>query len=197
MRAVEVSSSIVLDCTDFLIDSARPQQIVVSVKSSHFAIVQNQDAVTIFNAADALGNDDFGHVWQIFAQCRANAGIGRVVTSAGAVVKHHDLGSFQQSPGDAQALFLTARDIGASLFDTCVVAIGHLVDELVGTCYTAGLPALFQRGILVSPAQILQDRSGKEYILLKYDRHLVAQGFQVVILYIFAANQYGPLTGVI
>ena len=58
----------------------------MGVKSRHLAVVEHKDAVALLDAADALGNDDFCHVWQVIAQRGTDAGVGCVITCTGAVV---------------------------------------------------------------------------------------------------------------
>ena len=51
------------------------------------------------------------------------------------------------------------------------------------------MPAFFLRGFHVTPTQIFQDCTGKQHIVLQHHRHLVSEGFHVIILHIHAAYQ--------
>ena len=55
-----------------------------------------------------------------------------VSTALVEVVENQDLGAAEQGARNAEALLLTAGDVGAPLLDPCVVALGEAVDELVG-----------------------------------------------------------------
>ena len=78
-----------------------------------------------------------------------------------------------------------------------VIAIGHAVNKLVGAGRPTGLDAFLFGGIGVAPAQVLQNGAGKEGVFLQYHRHLVAQGFHVVLPHVHAAYAYRALIHVV
>ena len=103
----------------------------------------------------------------------------------------------EQGPGDAQPLLLPAGDVGAPLLDPGVVAVGEALDELVGAGLAADLGALLFRGVLLAPAEVVQDGAGEEDVLLQHHRHLLAQGLQVVGPHVLAAHGHGAAVHVV
>ncbi len=118
-----------------------------------------------------------------FAYLRVCGGIH----SACRVVQNEYFRLFQQCSRNTKTLFLPAGYVGAALFDIRIVSIRHCFDKFVCTCEAAGPSALFLTGIQIAPAQIVIDRSGKQYVFLQYDRHLITQRFDIIASDIFAA----------
>ena len=79
-----------------------------------------------------------------------NERIGLRVHGGGGVVEDEDLRVLQQGAGDAQALLLAARHVGAAAGDDVVVAAGQLLDELVGLRELARMLDLFVGGVRVA-----------------------------------------------
>ena len=145
----------------------------------------------------ALGNDEFRHLGQFLAEGTLNLSVGLGIAGRGGVVEHQHLRSLQQGAGNAETLLLTARDVGAALFDAGVVAVGHLVDKLVGAGQTACLAAVVERCVGFAPAQVLKHRPREERILLQHDGHLIAQRRQVVLLDITPTDEHLALPHVV
>ena len=80
----------------------------------------------------------------------------------------------QQGPGDAQALPLAAGYIGTALVDDRVVLVGERLDELIGTGLAASLLTFFQGGVLLAPAEVLEDGPGEQGAFLQDHGDLVA-----------------------
>ena len=68
-----------------------------------------------------------------------------------------------------------------------IVAIRHSLNKLIRTGKTAGTAALFLRRVFVSPAEVVQDTSGKQDILLQHDRHFITKHFHIVASDILSA----------
>ena len=94
------------------------------------------------------------------------------------------LGFFSRARAMHSRWLLAAGDVGAALLDVGVVAIGHFFDELIGAGQTAGPLALGQSGVLIAPAEVFQDRPGKEYVLLQDHGDFVSQRLQVILPYV-------------
>ena len=90
------------------------------------------------------------------------------VHSGGGIIQNQNSGLFQQGPGNTQPLLLTAGDIGASLLDVGIVALGEAADEFIGTSQTAGVNQFLVGGVWIAPAQILLDGAGEQGILLEH-----------------------------
>ena len=103
----------------------------------------------------------------------------------------------QQGPGNAETLLLSAADVGAALFNACVVAVGHLADELVGAGQLAGVAALFRRGVGLAPTQVVENGAAEQRVLLQHHADGTAQRREVVAADVAPAHQYLTLCRVI
>ena len=103
----------------------------------------------------------------------------------------------QQGTRNAQTLPLAAGNVGASLVDDRFIPVGETLDELVRTGLAARLPAFFQGGVLLAPAEVLQDGSGEQRALLQDHRDLVAEGLHGIFPDIDAAHFHGALRHVV
>ena len=70
--------------------------------------------------------------------------------------------------GDLPELFQGQGIQVLALLDAGVVALGHALDELVRAGQTTGLHALLLGGVLVAPAQIVQNGAGEEDIAVNF-----------------------------
>ena len=78
-----------------------------------------------------------------------------------------------------------------------MVPVGKALYEFVGTGRPAGCPAFFFRGILISPPQVLQNRTGKQYIFLQNHCHGVPERFQIIFPHIPASHIYATAIHII
>ena len=69
----------------------------------------------VLDGGDALRHDQHGAVSGLFLERAAQCGIGLEVKRGEAVVEDIDRRFFDQRAGDREALFLSARDVGAAL----------------------------------------------------------------------------------
>ena len=127
------------------------------IEARNLSALHHDDTVGIHHALDALGNDELGYLGQLLAERSLNTCVGFRVAGTGGVVENQDLGFLQQGTGNAETLLLSTRHITAVLFQIGVVAIGHLLDELIGTSQPAHFLTFLQRGIFLSPAQVIKD----------------------------------------
>ena len=70
-----------------------------------------------------------------------------------------------------------------------IIFIRETLNEFICTCKPTCFHTFFVGRLFVSPAQVIQNTSGKQYIFLQYNRYLVSQYFQIIILDIPSANQ--------
>ena len=133
---VKVAAVGSLNVINLLVQDVGLQQLLVGVKARNYAVVHHEDAVAALHTRDALGNDNLRHLRQFLAEGALNLGIRRRIAGRCRVVKHQHLRSFQQGAGNTEALLLSAADVGAALFDARLIAVGHLVDKLIGTLVT-------------------------------------------------------------
>ena len=162
----------------------------MGVEAGDDAIVHDQNALALADAADALGNDNLGHRGQLLAKSALYAGIGLRVAGRRGVVEHQDEGTFQQGAGNAQSLLLATADVGAALLYAGVIALGHLADELVGLSHPAGMSALFKHSVVLAPAQVVEHCAAEQRVLLQHHADSLAQHLQVVVLDIVPPDQH-------
>ena len=72
------------------------------------AAVHDNDHIRILHGGDPLGDNQLCGSGQLFAEGFPDQGVGLGINGGGGVVQNQDLWLFQQGPGNAQALFLTA-----------------------------------------------------------------------------------------
>ena len=180
-----------------MVDGILAQEVVVGVETAHPSLVEHEDAVAVFHAGDTLRDDDLGDVGQVFSESTLDSGIGGGVAGTGAVVEDKHLGMFEQCPGDAQTLLLSAGDVHAALLDARVIAVGHLFDELVGAGHPAGVLAFLEGGLAVAPPQVVEDGAREEHVLLQHHGHSIAEGLEVVLPHVLATNHHTAFRHVI
>ena len=194
---VEVAAALGLAVVDFLINGVGLQQLLMSAQAVDLAVVQHQDAVSILHRGDALCNDDLGGAGDLFPERLADLGVRGGIHGAGGVIEDQDLGFAQQGAGNGQALLLAAGDVAAALLDPGVVLIGEALDEFIGAGQLCHPDALFLAGVLVAPAQVIQDGAGEQHVLLQYHGDLMAEDIKVVIFHVHATDLDGAGLGVV
>lgn len=172
----------------FLVDGVGPQQLAVGADAIDAALIQHHDPVGVFHRAQPLGDDERGGAGQSRAQGVPDLPVRLRIHGGRAVVQDQDLRPFQQSPGNAQALFLAAGEVAAALVHPGIVAFGHPFDEFVRTGPAAGFGDFFPGGFRIAPAQVVGYGAGKQHIFLQHHGHAFPQGFQPVAAHIHAAH---------
>src|SRR5699024_1713503 len=187
----------VLGIVQLAVDVVGLHQLLVGADGGDAAALHHDDAVGILHAGHALGNDDFGGLGDELPEALADQRVGAGIDGRSGVVQNQDLGLLQQGAGDAQTLFLAARDVGAALLDPGVILLGELLDELVGLGQTAGFLHLGVGGVGVATAQVVLCGAREQHVLLQHHGHLVAQGLQVVLAHVHAAHLHAALGDVV
>ena len=161
------------------------------------AVFEHKDLVGVLHGGNALGNDDPRGVGNRLTERAADQRVGLGVHRAGGVVQNEDLRLFEQGARDAKALLLAAGDVGAALVDDSVIPVGETFDELIGTGLAARLPALFQGGVSLAPAEVVEDGPGEQGALLQDHRNLVAKDLHGIFPDIDAAHLHRALGHVV
>lgn len=143
-------------------------------------VFHHDDLIGVLNAGYPLCDDDRRHSVQIFFQPFSDKRVGFGIDRAGGIVEDQHFRFLQQRTGDAEPLTLTAADIGAALFDERIVLLLKPLDKGIRLSDSASLDDLLVARILISPAQILFDRSAEKNVLLQDHRHAVSQRLDVV-----------------
>ena len=94
-------------------------------------------------------------------------------------------------------MLLAAGHVGAALLDPCIVFVREALDELIGAGKLCHTDALFLAGILVAPAQVIENGAAEQHVLLQHHGHLAAQHVEVVVAHIHAAHLHGAGLGII
>ena len=71
---------------------------------------------------------------------------------AGGVVQNQDLRLFQEGPGDAEPLALSAGHVGAALLDIGIVLVRKFLDKAVGLGQLTGVFKLLVGGVGIAPS---------------------------------------------
>ncbi len=163
----------------------------------HLALMHHNNSVRVFHTGDPLGNDKLGGAGDSLGKSLPYPGVRGRVHGAGGIVQDQHSRFFHQSPGNAEPLFLPAGHVSPPLLDKSLIPLGHFLYKFVRAGQFTGMPALLQGGLLIAPAQIVQDGAGKQHIVLQHHRHLVPEHFHVVILYVDASHQKLPLRHIV
>ena len=161
------------------------------------SVVHDHDLVGVHDRAHALRDHDLGRGGQVLGKAALDLGVGLGVDGARGVIEYEHARLGHECAGDAQALLLPARDVGAALLDHGLVTVRQLVDKLVRAGELAGAHQLCIVGLGVTPAQVLGDGAAKELVFLQYHGHLAAQRIEVVVAHIDAAHAHGARGDVI
>ena len=78
-----------------------------------------------------------------------------------------------------------------------IVAVGHLLNELVGAGHAARLGDLLIGGVLPAPTQVLPNGAGEQGVLLQHHGAAVPQRFHGVFLYVVAAHVHRALVDLV
>ena len=125
-------AALFLAVEDFLIDRIGGQHFSRRAIAADLAAIQHQHMIGIFNARNTLRNDKDGGAGDLFGKAAADLGVRRRINRRGRVIQNQDLGLFQQGAGNAQALLLAARNVGAALLDVGFVFIGEALNKFIG-----------------------------------------------------------------
>src|SRR5271170_4090992 len=121
------------------------QQLLVSSHLDDASIDHADDAMAAAHRRKTMRDDDDGSVPDDPAHVALYQTLAVIIQRGGRLVEYQDPRIGGERPRDCQPLALAARKIGAALLDHRVVALGQLVDELVGACQTRHLDDLRTR----------------------------------------------------
>ena len=161
------------------------------------AALHQNDTVGILDAGHTLSDDDLGGFRNEFAEAFADQRIGAGIHRTGGIIQNEDFRLFQKGARNTQTLLLTAGNIGTALFDPGVILVRELLNELVGLGQAAGLFYLGICCVGITPAEIVLDGTGKQYVFLENYGNLVAQGFQIIFAHVHAAHFHTALRHVV
>ncbi len=128
----------------------------------HLSLVKHDDLICMLDGTYPLSDNQHGGILGFLGQSFPQSGIGFKIQSRKAVVEDIEFRLFHQSPGNGQALFLTAGKVGAALSHVRVQSIRQRTDEVACLCYVGSVHQFVFAGILVAIAQIIGDGAGKQ-----------------------------------
>src|SRR5918997_2411957 len=159
------------------------------------AVLQNQDEVRVGHGVEVVGNDQgrlSGHeAIQGFLDLR----LVFDVEARHRLVQDQDTGVPDDSPRDSDPLSLAAGEGVAPLADDGLVSIFELHYEVVGVGCFGGLDNLFRGSVQLPVGDVLLDGGAEEDRVLEDDPDLLAQGLELVVLYVSPIDPDGAASG--
>ena len=104
---------------------------------------------------------------------------------------------FQQCSCDTETLFLTAGYVRSALLYVGVVAFRHPVDKFIGARQAADSFALFFGSVFITPAEVVENRTGKQYVFLQNNGYFISQSFHIVGTDILSADFDGAFRDIV
>src|SRR3712207_1622019 len=159
------------------------------------AVLQNQDEVRAGHGMEIVGNDQGrlpGHeAIQGFLDLRLAPG----VEARHRLVQDQDGGVPDDGPGDGDPLSLPPREGVAPLADDGLVALFEIHYEVVGVGRLGGLDNLLRCSVQLPVGDVLLDGGAEEDRVLEDDPDLLAQGLELVVLYVSPIDPDGTPSG--
>ena len=160
----------------------------MSADVSDRAVLENQNAVSMHQCADAMRNQNDRAVAGALAQRVADACVGLKVNGRKRVVKHQHRRVQHEGARNGDALLLSARQGDAAFAHHGVIAVCKADDGFVDIG-DGGAPAhLFKRWVLHGDADVLFNGLGKEKRLLQHHADAAAQMVAVNVAQVDAAD---------
>lgn len=141
------------------------------------AVVQNDDLIRMHDGGNPLRDDDLRASGEASGKPLSYLRLRGRIHRAGGIIQDQHLRLFQNRPGDAEPLLLAAGHIHATLAQIRLITVFQPVDKFVHTGNPAGLLDFFFGSVLLSPAEIVDHRTGKQRIFLQHHGDGIPQGF--------------------
>src|SRR5215218_6243728 len=159
------------------------------------AALQNQDEVRASHGVEIVGNDQgrlSGHeAIQGFLDLR----FALHVEASHRLVQDQDTGVPDDGPRYSDPLSLASGEGVAPLADDGLVAIFEVHYEVVGVGCFGGLDNLLRCSVQLAVGDVLLDGGAEEDRALKDDPDLLAQGLELVVLYVSPIDPDGAASG--
>ena len=120
---VKISPALHLHIINLLINGIGCKQFLMGIKAVHFTVLQDQNAVRVLYAGNTLGNNQLCSARYPGGKSLPNPGVRSSIHSTGGIIQNQYFRIFQQSPCNAEALFLPAGYIAAPLLDPGIIFI--------------------------------------------------------------------------
>src|SRR5271170_6796471 len=165
------------------------QELLVGAHFDDAPVDNADDPVAAAHRRQTMGDDDDGSVPDDPAHVALDQTLAVIIQRGGRLVEYQDPRIGGERPRDRQPLALAARKIGAALLDHRVVALGQLVDELVGARQTRHLDHLRTRHRGLGEGDVLVDGAIEEQALLQDDADVPAQPSRIDLAQIRSVQQ--------
>src|SRR5918997_4399727 len=159
------------------------------------AVLQNQNEVRASHGVEIVGNDQGGLSGHEAIQGFLNLRLALDVEARHRLVQDQDRGVADHGPGDGYPLALPSGEGVAPLADDCLVPIFEVHDELVGVGRFGSLDNLLRSGVQLAVGDVLLDGGAEENRVLEDDPDLLAQGLELVVLYVSSIDPDGAASG--
>src|SRR5215217_1731654 len=159
------------------------------------AALQNQDEIRAGHGVQIVGNDQGrlpGHeAIQGFLDLR----LALDIETRHRLVQDQDGGVPDDGPRDSDPLSLPSREGVAPLSYDGLVPILEVHDEVVGVGCFGGLDNLLRGSVQLAVGDVLLDGGAEEDRVLEDDPNLLAQGLELVVLYVSTIDPDGAPSG--
>lgn len=108
------------------VTAVRPcQQLLMSTFLNDVALVEDEDAVGVFDGGEAVGDDDGGAVLHEELEAGLDMGFGEGVDAGGGFIEDEEGGVFEDNADEGDELALATGEAVATFADIGVEAVGE------------------------------------------------------------------------
>src|SRR5215213_9515245 len=159
------------------------------------AVLQNQDEVRASHGVKVVGNDQGRLSGNEAIQGFLHLRLALDVEASHRLVQDQDRCVADDGPGDGYPLALPSGEGVAPLTYYALVTIFEVHNEVVGVGCFGGLDNLFRGSVQLAIGNVLLDRGAEEDRVLEDDPDLLAQGLELVVLYVSPIDPDGAASG--
>eukprot|EP00042_Codosiga_hollandica_P025532 m.114807 g.114807 ORF g.114807 m.114807 type:complete len:403 (-) comp51902_c0_seq1:1871-3079(-) len=173
-------------------DASRiPQERLRRVEFRDHASVQDQNAITLHDGVQAVGNSQDCTLPKLCFDGFLNESVCLHIASSSRFIKDQNLGFAQHCPSKTDKLTLANTEILSSFVHGRVKSVSNLVDGCCEMAYLQSAPNLIV-GVLLEGIQIGADGATKEDSILRHNRDATTQILQPDLRDVQAVNQNFP-----
>src|SRR5918993_1511033 len=161
------------------------------------AVLQNQDEVRASHGVEIVGNNQGRLSGHEAIQGFLDLCLALDVEAGHRLVQDQEGGVADDGPGDGYPLALPSGEGVAPLADDGLVPIFEVHDEVVGVGCFGGSDNLLCGGVQLAVGDVLLDGGAEQDRVLEDDPDLLAQGLELVVLYVSPIDPDGAASGVV
>ena len=162
-------------------------------QSHCLSVIHHQYLVCKLDGGSSLGNNKYGFISLQITQCAPQARIGGKIQCRCTVIENQNLRIFYNGTGNRQTLLLSAGEISSALFNHIIQTALFCIYHIRCLGHFNRMPQLFLCRIRISPAQILCNRSLKQYGFLHDNTNALSQLRKRILSHIGSRNFYTSL----